>query len=256
MKTRILMTAVLGVVMAIGTAQAQLQNNREIIVAIDDEPVMFQGITPREVDGRVLVPLRGVLEDIGAYVEYDPLTRTVIASRADMELELGIGSRMASVNGQPVALDVPAMSIAGTTMVPLRFMSEALGARVRWNPQTAVVSIDTGTRVARTFEPRNRAFRRPRAVIPSVTSVNHNIRDGWIDPGDVVRVTMRATPGGTGWFRVRGMVGQLKMQETAPGPYEGVWRADVPASMELVERDVLAFVVVGDRATAETHPIP
>ena len=248
---RLIGSALILAVLGLGTAGAQAQ----IRVTIDGEPVVFSGVGPREMNGRVLVPLRGVLEQLGAYVEYDVSTRTVMASKEDMDLELGLGQRFATIDGRQVALDVPAMSIAGTTMVPLRFVSEALGARVRWNPINSTVAINTGAVVAEVIEPRPRAFRRPRAaVIPAVRSVSHNLSDGWIDSGDFVRVTMRATPGGTGYFRIRGMVGQIKMQEIEPGVYEGYWRADNAIAKELNEADLLAFVVVGDRATAEMHP--
>jgi hypothetical protein len=235
--------------LGVSTAEAQ-----GIRVNINGNPVMFNGVGPREVNGRVLVPLRGVLEQLGAYVEYDVATRSVIAMKGDTEIALALGDRTATINGEEITMDVPAMSIAGSTMVPLRFVSEALGARVRWNPNNQVVAINTSAQVAEVIERPNRAFRRPRPGLPVVTSVSHNINDGFIDPGDLVRVTMRATPDGTGYFRIRGMVGQIKMTEIEPGLYEGLWRADVGVPVELNEDNILAFVLVGDRATAEMRP--
>lgn len=132
-----------------------------IHVRVDGEPVYFQGTQPRAMDGRVLVPLRGVLEKMGATVDWMPATQTVVASKGDMELDLPIGSRHATVNGRQVTLDVPAMTIAGSTMVPLRFVSEALGADVRWASATQTVMIDTtgtGRGVASNQGPRDVAF--------------------------------------------------------------------------------------------------
>ena len=54
-----------------------------------------------------------------------------------------IGDRTARVNGANIPLDVPAMIIQGSTMVPLRFMSEALGADVNWQAHTNTVRINT-----------------------------------------------------------------------------------------------------------------
>src|SRR5689334_16703046 len=96
-----------------------------IIVRVNGEPVEFGAIGPRSVNGRIMVPLRGVLEKTGAYVDWMSATQTVIATKGDMTIELPIGSRMAKVNGRTVGLDVPAMTIAGNTMVPLRFVSES-----------------------------------------------------------------------------------------------------------------------------------
>lgn len=123
------------------TATAQMNPVR---VVVNGQPIAFEGTQPRMVDGRVLVPLRGVLEDIGAAVDWRPATQTVIATKAETEIDMPIGSRIATVNGRPVTLSVPAVVIDGRTMVPLRFMSEALGARVRWSGDTDTVRIATG----------------------------------------------------------------------------------------------------------------
>lgn len=48
------------------------------------------------------------------------------------------------VNGQEVRGDVPAISFKGRTMVPVRFVSEALGAEVTWDAASATVRISTG----------------------------------------------------------------------------------------------------------------
>lgn len=100
------------------------------------------GITgATQVGGRVMVPLRGVFEALGAAVDYDPATMTVFATRADTQMQLRLGSTQANVNGQVRTLDVPAQSRFGRTLVPLRFVSEALGASVNWNDAQRTVYI-------------------------------------------------------------------------------------------------------------------
>src|SRR5688500_3007187 len=101
-----------------------------ITVTVDGSPVAFQGQGPVSVSGRVLVPLRGVLEAMGAYVEYRAPSRSIYARRGNTEIHLTLGDRNAVVNGSNVVLDVPAASMGGSTMVPLRFMGESLGADV------------------------------------------------------------------------------------------------------------------------------
>jgi hypothetical protein len=90
--------------------------------------------------GRTLVPLRAIFEALGADVKWDGSTQTVIAIKAGKEIKLIIGGQ-AYKNGQPVTLDVPAKIVDGRTMVPLRFVSEALGTSVRWEDATQTVSI-------------------------------------------------------------------------------------------------------------------
>src|SRR5437773_4695906 len=96
-----------------------------ITVKVNGERIRFQGVGPQEVNGRVLVPLRCVLEQMGATVTWDQNTRTVLANKAGQNIELPIGSHSARVNDRTVDLDVPAMIRYGTTMVPLRFVGEA-----------------------------------------------------------------------------------------------------------------------------------
>ncbi|MGQ9756507.1 MAG: copper amine oxidase N-terminal domain-containing protein, partial [Desulfotomaculales bacterium] len=45
-----------------------------------------------------------------------------------------IGSKEILINGAPQAVDAPAFLLNGRTMVPLRFVSEALNAKVEWKP--------------------------------------------------------------------------------------------------------------------------
>lgn len=103
---------------------------RTYTITVDGQPVGFQGAGPIAVSGTVLVPLRGVLERTGATVRWSAETKTVHARRGDTTVELPVGQRTATVNGRSVALDVPAMFMRGTTMVPLRFLAEALGVSV------------------------------------------------------------------------------------------------------------------------------
>lgn len=92
-------------------------------------------------DGRTLVPLRAIFEALGAHLDWDGETRTVTAQKEQLEIELQIGSKAAYVNNQPVELDVPGRIVNDRTLVPLRFVSEALGARVDWDGSASIVRI-------------------------------------------------------------------------------------------------------------------
>ena len=122
----------------VGTAYGQ-----QIHVNVNGQPVVFENVGPQQINGRVLVPLRGVMEKLGAYVGYAAATRTVTATRGDIDLQLRIGDRTAQVNGKEIHLDVPATEYNGSTLVPLRFVGESLGAEVRWDATTQTVNIVT-----------------------------------------------------------------------------------------------------------------
>lgn len=118
-----------------------------IRVDVDGQPLSFN-VPPMHVNGRVMVPLRGIFEALGARVDWNSNSRTIHATSSDTDVELIIGDRNAMVNGQTVRLDTPAMILRGSTMVPLRFVSEALGADVKWFQATQSVSITTGTKIS------------------------------------------------------------------------------------------------------------
>lgn len=100
--------------------------------------------------GRVMVPLRGTVEAMGASVSFVP-PRTVVILRDSRVVQLEIGSRVAKVNDTAVAMDVPPIEVAGYTYVPLRFVGESLGAIVRFHRATRVVEIFTTTEPAESF---------------------------------------------------------------------------------------------------------
>ena len=129
--------AVLLVLAVVPVLPVQAQTIR---LVVDGEPLFFDQ-PPVVIGGRVLVPLRGVFERLGAFVQWDPASNTVIAARGDTQVRLTIGSRQAFVNQRVVFLDVPALIVQGRTLVPLRFVSEAMGARVDWDAATRTVFI-------------------------------------------------------------------------------------------------------------------
>lgn len=95
--------------------------------------------------GKTIVPLREIAEGLDAEVGYDAGgegKQTVTLKRADRTAALTIGSAQMTANGKPVRLDAPARLLGGVTMVPLRALSEALGAVVAWDSVKRIVTID------------------------------------------------------------------------------------------------------------------
>jgi len=102
-------------------------------VAADVQPILEQG--------RVLIPLRVVMEELGAEVSFDDSTKTVQVTQTGTLLRLPIGGKSAQLNGSPVQLDVPAKVSGGRTLVPLRFVSQVLGCAVDWQDSSKTVAI-------------------------------------------------------------------------------------------------------------------
>ncbi|SYX87232.1 stalk domain-containing protein [Paenibacillus alvei] len=91
--------------------------------------------------GNVLVPLRGIFESLGATVKWKSSTQTITATRGSTTIVLTIGSSTAYVNGVAVKLNAAAQLVNGSTMVPIRFISEALGAEVKWEGTSRTVIV-------------------------------------------------------------------------------------------------------------------
>lgn len=92
-------------------------------------------------NGTTLVPLRGIFEKFGATVEWNGKTRTVKAVKQSTTVILKIGSTRPTVNGKVKSISVPSQIIKNSTMVPVRFISEALGANVVWNGTNRTITI-------------------------------------------------------------------------------------------------------------------
>ena len=93
-------------------------------VVLDGKTLTFD-TAPVEEQGRILVPLRIIFEALGATVGWDEATQTVTAQKDGVEIKLVIGGQSYK-NNQAVSLDVPAKVVDGRTLVPIRFVSEAV----------------------------------------------------------------------------------------------------------------------------------
>lgn len=112
-----------------------------ISVSVNGEEISFD-VNPIIENGRVLVPLRGVLEKLGAEVIWNEETSSVSVRCGDTSVELFVGNATAHVNGNGVLLDCPPIIVDSRTLIPLRFVSEALGAQVDWNDAERHVGIE------------------------------------------------------------------------------------------------------------------
>ena len=97
--------------------------------------------------GRTMVPMRFISEAFGVTVTWDAPTRRVFVetqgttNHMPLLIVMTIGSKKATVNYKAMTLDVAPAIVAGRTFVPLRVISETLGAEVSWSALTHVVSI-------------------------------------------------------------------------------------------------------------------
>lgn len=100
-------------------------------------------VDPIMIKGRVMLPLRAIFEQLGASVSWEPKQRKITAYKDGVEMILYLDSKVATINGTKVSLDVAPLGYKARTMVPVRFVSEALGQSVSWQTSTRTVTILT-----------------------------------------------------------------------------------------------------------------
>ncbi|MEK4272618.1 stalk domain-containing protein [Paenibacillus sp. FSL R7-0026] len=115
--------------------------DKTITVTLDGKSITFPDQDPLQQSGRVMVPVNAILEAMGAEVTWDKTAKTVTAVLNDQTLVLKIGSSTATVNGETLEIDAPAIIQNSRTLVPVRFISEGLGLTVDWDQTAAQVSL-------------------------------------------------------------------------------------------------------------------
>jgi hypothetical protein len=143
MKARATTVSLLALSSLLSLTTPALAQESEIAVTVDGEHVAMSGRAIRTPDGAILVPLRGIFQKLGAAVQYSPSSKAIIAVRGTTTVTLKLGELTGYINGTPYALTTPAQMVEGTALVPLRFLAQAFGAKVRFSPVTRIASVTT-----------------------------------------------------------------------------------------------------------------
>ena len=133
-------------------------------VFLDGKDVEFD-VPPIIKEGRTLVPVRAVVNALGADVNWDSEARIVTITkevvqiggdgnptRATMTIELEIDNVIAKVNGEETILDAAAEINNDRTIVPLRFIAEVFGLNVDWDGDSATIIIEDETNMEEDIE--------------------------------------------------------------------------------------------------------
>lgn len=162
---------------------------RNVSIILNGNHLVFSNAQPQLVNGSVLVPARGVFENMGFQAQWDNTTKTSTLKKEGMTIVSQLGASYFTVNGNQKSLDVPVQIIDGTLMLPLRAISEATGAQVDWDANTFTASINTNAQ-ASTQQPST-----PAQPSPGRPEVEDIIFDGYVinkvDVGNGVTLLQR-----------------------------------------------------------------
>jgi hypothetical protein len=92
-------------------------------------------------NGTLLIPLRSMFEQMNATVSYDAASKTATVSKSGAVVKVTVGKSEVVINGEARPLDVPPEIYQGNVLVPVRVISEGMGAYVQWLPNQHVVIV-------------------------------------------------------------------------------------------------------------------
>ncbi|SEC82510.1 stalk domain-containing protein [Paenibacillus sp. GP183] len=118
----------------------------EVKVNINNKPIKFS--QPAVIlDGNTMVPIKDITGIYGADLTWDSSKKVATLSKGITKITLTVDSRKATLNGEDKMLEVPVQIIrhfssVNSTMVPLRFITEAFGAKVGWDQTAHAISLN------------------------------------------------------------------------------------------------------------------
>ncbi len=131
-------------ILASGAMSVAAEDNIKVIV--NNKPVTFDQ-QPIIQDGRTLVPMRAIFEAMGCEVHWEAASQRITAKSSAKTITMNINNvnmRVAEAEGVTnVTLDVPPQIVGDRTVVPVRAISEALGANVGWDGNTRTVTVSS-----------------------------------------------------------------------------------------------------------------
>lgn len=131
---------IMAVIMLISLFTFNVSAQENVLVYIDGEKIEFD-VQPQIINGRTLVPMRKIFEELGATVDWDDSTQTAIGTKENTVVKFTINDYTMYKNESAKTLDVPAQLINGRTLIPLRAVSEAFECQVGWDGNGSIVSI-------------------------------------------------------------------------------------------------------------------
>lgn len=130
------------IILLTSNSEAISRNHINIIIRTPSNTFTFAEDVLINNAGRTFVPVRNIFEALGASVHWS--TQGIITiSKNSYNIRLQHNSPIGIINGTQTKLDTPIKQVNGRTLIPLRFISEAIGASVNWNRKTMTIKIVT-----------------------------------------------------------------------------------------------------------------
>lgn len=245
---RFILTAAAAVIIAAGFCGAltAADDAAGIAVEINGRGIVFSDQQPVIIDGRTLVPVRGIFEQLGYDVKWNQATNTATLSNGANDIILILGNSMFIANGAPYALDVPAQIIGGRTMLPFRAVLESAGCAVDWDVgrRTVIIaaapagkpvsssaiagkaiSLREGSAYANLYLGPGVYHDLAASILPGDTGIVVDVSDGWYF-AEFGNGLMAWVSGDVVTVRDGGSEGGAMTPRDFPALFSGVWAKD------------------------------
>ncbi|SHH35446.1 stalk domain-containing protein [Tepidibacter thalassicus] len=127
-----------------------LYEKRGINVIVDGKNIVFSDEKPMILDGRTIVPIEFLSENLGVKITWDKNKKVVNVETEYTDIKMTVEDKEVLIyhkydlTGEPekIKLDVPATVIDDNIYVPLRFISAVVGYNIIWNESTQTVILN------------------------------------------------------------------------------------------------------------------
>ncbi|MFS0726179.1 copper amine oxidase N-terminal domain-containing protein [Paenibacillus sp. 1P07SE] len=146
------------VMLIVALLAAPLAHAAGITLRVNGE-IAGDSVQPVNVKGTVLVPLRFVAQLFDAATNWDQEAKAATVTKNGKTITITLGKTDATVSTEgetrAVKLAQPAQLVTNSIMLPIRFLSDELGADIAWDASTSTVNIRTEGGTDTGGEPNN-----------------------------------------------------------------------------------------------------
>lgn len=122
---------------------------KEVKIEIDGKEMVPKDMPAVIIDGRTMLPMRQIAQELGCEVNWNEAAKQVYVMRGSDIIVFTVDSKTGYENGKEFTMDVPATIVNDRTMLPVRALADALHLNIKWDDPNRIVSIQSGDTVVK-----------------------------------------------------------------------------------------------------------
>lgn len=131
---------ILSIAVTLNSAGFVYGGGNDITVKVNGNEI-YTNVPPQIIEGRTMLPVRDIFEAVGAEVNWESETKTIISTKGLKSVSMSIGSDVMYIDGSETTMDAKPLIIDGRTLAPARYVAEAFGYDVEWDGESKTVII-------------------------------------------------------------------------------------------------------------------